>query len=402
MTSVTDRPSAPGATPAQASHGTRRLRRAMEGLLGVPATEGNSVEILRNGDEIFPSMLDAIRASTQTIDFATYVYWTGNIAVAFAEALSERASAGVRVRILLDSVGAHLMNRDLVDDLIEAGCHVEFFRPPTTWKVWETNHRTHRKVLVCDEEVAFTGGVGIAEEWCGDARNADEWRETHVRLRGPAVDGLRAAFVSNWAETGQPLFDDRDRFPEQPQPGSATVQVVQCPAQIGWSEMGTAISAMLMLAEHRVQITTAYFVPDDRFLALLADTARRGVDVDVLMPGDHADKRVVQVAAEQSYEPLLEAGVRIHRYGPTMIHAKIISVDGLVATLGSANFDQRSIGINEEANIVVFDRPTVAILERHFADDLARSDQVTTGGWSKRGVAQRAAEKVTGLFDEQL
>jgi cardiolipin synthase A/B len=204
----------------------QRYRRALEGLLGVPATEGNVVEVLRNGDQIFPAMLDAIRSATQTIDFATYVYWTGDIAREFAGALCDRARAGVRVRILLDAVGAQAMNRDLVADLEDSGAQVEFFRPPTTWKVWETNHRTHRKVLICDEDVAFTGGVGIAEEWTGDAQDPEHWRETHVRVRGPAVDGLRSAFVSNWAETGQELYDERDRFPEQPQGGGVTVQVV--------------------------------------------------------------------------------------------------------------------------------------------------------------------------------
>ncbi len=381
---------------------SHQFRRAMEGLLGVPATEGNRIEVLRNGDQIFPSMLTAIREATETIDFATYVYWTGDIAVEFAESLSERARAGVRVRILLDAVGAHLMNRDLVDSMAQAGCQVEFFRPPTTWKVWETNQRTHRKVLICDEDVAFTGGVGIAAEWCGDARNPDEWRETHVRLRGPAVDGLRSAFVSNWAETGQPLFDERDRFPEQPQPGGATVQVVKSPAQTGWTDMGTAMSALLMLAQRSISITTAYFVPDDRFIGLLRDAVGRGVQVDVLMPGEHADKRIVQIAAEANYEELIEAGVRIHRFGPTMIHAKVVTVDATVATIGSANFDQRSLGINEEANVVIFDEATTAIFDAQFADDLTRSEQVSNGRWQDRGVAQKAKEKVTDLFDSQL
>lgn len=217
----------------------QRYRRVLEGLLGVPATEGNQVDILRNGDEIFPAMLDAIGRAEHTVDLCTYVYWSGDIALRFARALSERARAGVRVRVLLDAVGAYRMSNDLISEMEEAGCQVEWFRKPTD-KPSKTNRRTHRKVCICDEEVAFTGGVGIAEEWEGDARGPDEWRDSHARVRGPAVDGLRAAFVSNWAESGRPLFDEHDRFPEQPRAGDSVVQVVRCPSVTGWGEMATS------------------------------------------------------------------------------------------------------------------------------------------------------------------
>ena len=380
----------------------QRYRRALEGLLGVPATEGNSVEVLRNGDQIFPSMLGAIRGATESIDFATYVYWTGDIAREFAAALCDRARHGVRVRILLDAVGAQTMNRDLVHDMEEAGAQVEFFRPPTTWKVWETNHRTHRKVLICDEDIAFTGGVGIAEEWTGDAQDPDHWRETHVRICGPAVDGLRAAFVSNWAETGRELYGDVDRFPEQPQNGGVTVQVIQSAAQFGWSDLATVMASLIRLARNKLRITTAYFVPDERFIGYLRDAAHRGVDVQVLVPGDHADKRIVQLAGEQNYEELLEAGVRIYRYDRTMLHAKVLTADGVVATIGSGNFDQRSLGINEEANIVVFDEATTAILDRQFDDDLEHATEVHPVQWEERGPVQKAAETMTDAIDPQL
>ena len=380
----------------------QRYRRALEGLLGVPATEGNVVEVLRNGDQIFPAMLGAIRDATQTIDFATYVYWTGDIAQEFSAVLSERARAGVRVRILLDAVGAQTMRRELVQEMEEAGCQVEFFRPPTTWKVWETNHRTHRKVLVCDEDVAFTGGVGIAEEWTGDAQDPDHWRETHVRLRGPAVDGLRSAFVSNWAETGQELFDESDRFPEQPQNGGVTVQVIQSAAQFGWSDLASVMASLICLAQEKLRITTAYFVPDERFIRYLRDAAHRGVDVQVLVPGEHADKRIVQLAGEQNYDDLLEAGVRIFRFDPTMLHAKVLTADGVVATIGSGNFDQRSLGINEEANIVVFDEATTEIFDRQFEDDLQRATEVHRADWEERGPVQKAAETMTDAIDPQL
>jgi cardiolipin synthase len=387
---------------ADLEHRLRRTRRTLEGLLGVPATEGNRVDVLRNGDEIFPAMLDAIHTATSTVDLLSYIYWTGDIAEAFADACCKRAKTGVRVRILLDAVGAMPMNRDLVHALEEAGCQVEWFRKPTTWKLWESNHRTHRKVLICDEHVAFIGGVGIAREWEGDARNPDEWRDTHVRLRGPAVDGLRAAFLANWAETGRPLFSDVDRFPEQPKPGRSTVQVVACPAQIGWSDLCTTLSALIMLAEHRVRITTAYFVPDDHFLGLLRETCARGIEIDVVVPGPHTDKRVVQIAGQADYEPLLEVGVRIWQYQPTMLHAKVITIDGLVASVGSANFDNRSLRTNDEANLVVFDPEVVRTLDRHFAEDIAHCELIDPERWQRRGPAQRVKETVTELFDEQL
>ncbi|MGH8934407.1 MAG: phospholipase D-like domain-containing protein [Egibacteraceae bacterium] len=382
--------------------GRQRYRRALEGMLGIPATEGNQVEVLRNGVEIFPAMLAAIRAATSTIDLTSYVYWTGDIAVEFADALSERARAGVRCRILLDAVGAAQMNRDLVDEMQEAGCLLEWFRTPKRLRVWEVNNRTHRKVLVCDEQIGFVGGVGIAQEWEGDARNPEEWRDTHFRVRGPAVDGLRASFLGNWAETGRPLFDQADRFPEQPQAGDSIVQVVNCPSQVGWSELQTTFDALFRLAERHLRITSAYFVPDDDLCDSLCATAARGVEVDVLVPGEHIDKRVVQVAGEAEYSALLEAGVRIWRYQRTMLHAKILTADGLVACVGSANLDPRSSRQNEETNLVVLDAAVVATLDRHFADDLSVSEPVDPDRWADRGAVQRVREAMSALVEDQL
>lgn len=380
----------------------QRYRRVLEGLVGIPATEGNAIEILRNGDEIFPAMLDSIAAARATVDLCTYVYWTGNVAIRFADTLSERARAGVRVRVLLDAVGAKSMNRDLVHQMEDAGCQVEWFRQPGDVGVTDLNHRTHRKVLICDEEVGFTGGVGIAQEWEGDARDPSEWRDSHFRVRGPAVDGLRAAFLSNWVETGRPLFDDADRFPEQPQPGNSVVQVIRCPSVIGWGEMATVLIALLKLARHHIHLTCAYFVPDEHTSKALREAAEQGVVVDVLVPGEHVDKRVVQVASEAEYEDLLDAGVQVHRYQRTMLHAKILTVDGYVACVGSANFDPRSLGLNEEANLVIFDRDVVRQLDEHFAEDLGDAVRIDPEEWRNRGPLQKASETVTQLIDHQL
>jgi cardiolipin synthase len=379
-----------------------RWRRVIEGGLGVPATTGNRVDVLRNGDEIFPAMLAAIEQAEHTVDMLTYVYWAGDIARRFAEALCERARAGVRVRILLDAVGAAKIDRSLIDEMNDAGAHCEWFRPPTTWKVWENDHRTHRKVLVCDGAVGFTGGVGIAEEWEGDARRPDEWRDTHLRVTGPVVDGLRAAFVTNWRETGQPLFDERDRFPDHDRPGDVTASVLRCPAQIGWTDLHTMFGLLLDFAERSINLTTAYFVPDEQTVQRLLDARRRGVAVTLLLPGRHADKRVVQLAGEKEFTPLLEAGVDIRCYQRSMLHAKVLTVDGVIATLGSGNLDERSMRLNDECNIILIDEAVAGVLDRHFAEDLAVSEAIDLERWDDRGVVQRAQELAVEAFDHKL
>jgi cardiolipin synthase A/B len=290
------------------------------------------------------------------------------------------------------------MDRTLVERMVAAGAQVEWFRPVNKARFWEANHRSHRKVLICDEDVAFTGGIGIADEWRGDARGPGEWRDTHFRIRGPAVDGLRAAFVQNWAETGRALFDPGvDRFPDQPAGGSTVAQVVRSAAQAGWSDVATLVRSLLALARERVRITTAYFVPDDATCAALAATARRGVEVDVLLPGPHVDKRFVQLASQSQYDLLLGAGVRLWSYQVSMLHAKIVTVDRVVASVGSANFTSRSLMLDDEVNVVVFDPQVVRVLDDDFEADLRASEPVDPSAWPERGLAQRALEAVAGL-----
>ena len=382
----------------------QRARRVLEGVLGIPATEGNHVEVLRNGDEIFPAMLDAIEGAHSTVDLATYVYWKGDIAVRFAELLARKAREGVRVRVLLDAAGAFVMDGDLVRQMNEAGCQVEKFRNPLKRgeKLATAYYRTHRKVLVVDEEIGFTGGVGIAEEWEGDAREPGEWRDTHMRIRGPAVDGLRAAFLDNWAETGRPLFEEIDRFPEQPKPGSSVVQVVSSGSTEGWTLLSTLFHALMDIAQSRLRISSAYFVPDATLLPALLETSRRGVQVQVLTGGENHDKRIVQAAGEDAYDELLEAGIEVWQYQPTMIHTKIMTVDNAIATVGSTNFDKRSIALNDESNLVLLDRDVAAELDRHFDEDLAVSTRLDPDSWRRRGPVQRTVESVTGLISEKL
>jgi len=375
---------------------TVSLRRSLEGIIGVPMTEGNAVTVLRNGDEIFPAMLEAIAAATRTIDFLTFVYWRGEIGDRFAHALADRAKAGVRVRVLLDAWGARPIDHALVELMEEAGVMVHWFRPLERLRPSKVNHRTHRKLMTVDEAIGFTGGVGIADEWRGDARDEREWRDTHFRIEGPAVDGLRAAFLDNWIETDPKLFDPAfDRFPHQPQRGDAQIQCVRGASETGWSDVSTLFIALLDLARERVRLSTAYFVPDTTLLDRLCAAADRGVELDLLLPGPHADKRFVQLAGEGAYERLLDHGVRIWSFQTSMMHAKIMTVDGTVANVGSANFNSRSTELDEEINLVILDPEVVRVLDEHFDRDVEASIQIERGRWERRSVPQRVFERIS-------
>lgn len=377
-----------------------RYRRVLVDAMGVPFTAGNRVDILENGDQIFPAMLDAIRRARVSVEFLTFCYWTGEIAVEFAEALAERAAAGVRVRVLLDYFGARPMDRGLTETMERAGVEVVWFRPPT-WRVWRFKHRTHRKILVCDGQVAFTGGVGIAQEWCGDARDPSEWRDTHFRVRGPSVPGLRAAFWGNWCETERPL-DLNDSAETQADPcGDLHVQVLRSTSSVGWSDIATLHRALLRLAERRVRIATGYFVPDEHILGLLCEAERRGVELELLTPGPYTDQRLAQEAGERDLLPLLDAGVDVFQFQPTMIHCKLITVDGVLSVIGSANFNQRSMRHDDEVALVVLDRDFTAALDRSYDRDLRRSRQVRREDWARRGPLKRLREWIAaGVRDE--
>jgi cardiolipin synthase A/B len=356
----------------------RRWRRTLEGALGIPATEGNLVEVLRDGATIFPAMLDAIESATRTVDLLTFVYWRGDIAWRFSAALSERAASGVRCRVILDALGARLVDDDLIARMEAAGVLIHWFRPLVDGDgLHHPGYRTHRKVLVCDEEVAFTGGIGIAEEWDGSSDDGTGWRETQLRVRGPVVDGLRAAFLDDWIDSGQDLFDDRDRFPEQPRDGRTTALVVRGESEHGRSDIAMLRQLLFSQAEERLRITTPYFAPDAMVLETLLAAAQRGVQVQLLVPGANNDKEVAQLATERLYRRLLDAGVEIHVFTPTMLHAKVMTVDSSLAVVGSANLNHRSLQHDEEVDVVLFDADIVAELDEHTDADLARCERVT-------------------------
>ena len=371
---------------------TEVLRRRLEVVIGTPFTEGNSITVLRNGDQIFPAMLEAIRSAQATVDLMTFVYWQGDIAVEFAQAMSERARAGVRVRLLIDALGGRLIEKHLVNEMDEAGVQVEWFRKPFLKSPFKANHRLHRKVCIVDGRIGFTGGVGIAEEWCGDARNESEWRDTHLQVQGPAVDGLQSAFIQDWAETGRELYDDRDQFPVQDQAGDSVVQIVRGSASLGWDDMQSAFHVILSSAQERLRIATAYFAPDDDFLETLCAAPGRGVEVDLLLPGPHADKRASQLTSEGRYERLVDCGVRVWTFQPSMMHMKVMTVDGQVSVVGSSNFNRRSLDHDEEVVLVAIDPELTSTLDGHLDDDLSRSVAIDLTRWRNRSPGQRALE----------
>ncbi|MAT06598.1 MAG: cardiolipin synthase B [Acidimicrobiaceae bacterium] len=373
--------------------------RTVTAINGVPISPGNRLDVLRNGDQIFPAMLEAIDAADRSIDLLTYVYWAGEIGATFAERLAQRARDGVRVRVLLDGVGAKPIDQENVELMRSGGADVRYFRPLDPRHPFRASHRTHRKVMICDEAVGFTGGVGIADQWMGDGRSEGNWRDTHVRLQGPGVAGLRSAFLDNWIETEQVLFESAfDHFPAHEHHGNVPVQIIKGTAEPGWNDISMTVRALIELADEQIRLTSAYFVPDEDLILRLCRAAERGVDVQILLPGPGADKRFVQLAGEAVYDRLLDHGIKIWCYQPSMLHAKIMTLDGLVTLIGSANFNQRSTSLDEEVDIVAFDRDVTAELDADFDADLERSEKIDPARWRSRWAGQQAFERAANLI----
>lgn len=388
--------SLPGRTarPEQARPGQAEIQRVFEALLGVPFTEGNRIDILRNGEEIFPAWLEAIGAATRSVDLMSYLWGKGDIAHQLAGALAERARAGVRVRVLLDALGAKGIDRSLVREMRSAGAEVVFYRPVPNWRLTVLNARTHRRALVCDEELAFTGGTGIDRAWGGDGRSPGNWRDTSFRLRGPVVNGVRGAFATAWSQTPMPLTGEADHFPRLAAAGDTAVQVLRPSSEPGWNEAMAALIGMLDTAQERVRITTPYARLPIRLLDMVTDTARRGVQVQLLLPGQHVDHPLARLQGDHDHQSLLDAGVEIWRYQPSMLHAKVVTVDGRLAMTGSTNIDARSLVLNEQVVLMISDTAVTEALDRDFDADLADSIRTTPEDWAQRSRRHRVLESV--------
>lgn len=377
-------------------------QQVLEQTIGIPFSEGNSVSVLKNGDQIFPAMLDAIQSSGSSIDFLTFVYWKGDIAIKFAEALSKKAKDGVTVRVLLDAYGALPMEQRLVKMMSESGVNVIWFRPLVRWKIWKTDNRTHRKILICDNKTAFTGGVGIAEEWEGDARNPSEWRDTHFKIEGPAIQGIKSAFIENWIEAKDNLDLDLVEDHTHPEDGTALIQTVRTSSSVRWSDIVLLYQSLIKLAQKRIWICTAYFNPDQAMVDLLCERSKEGIDIKIMIPGNHTDQQITKIIAEDSFEALLKAGIEIYYYTKTMLHAKVVLVDDELSCVGSANFNQRSMLKDDEINLVLIDKDINKELSEHYEEDLFDTEKVIPERWKKRSVFRRTGESFMRIFKQEL
>ncbi len=376
--------------------------RAMGVLLGPAIVPGNRVEVLLNGKRIFPSMLEAIRAAQKSITFESYIYWSGEVGKEFAEALAQRAKAGVRVHVLLDWVGSSKMDSDLLSRMEQAGVQVRKFHKPRWYNLARMNNRTHRKVLVTDGRVAFTGGVGISDLWSGDAEDPQHWRDTHFRVEGPVVAQMQAVFLDNWIKVTGTVLHGPDYFPQLAPAGESAAQMFSSSPSGGSESMHLMYLMAVTAASRSIDLSSAYFVPDDLTLHALVDAIKRGVKVRIITPGPHTDTHVVKAASRALWGALLEAGAEMYEYQPTMFHCKVMVVDDLLVSVGSTNFDNRSFRLNDEATLNVYDTAFAREQTTIFVHDLGRARRVTLQAWQERPWTEKAAEKAASLFGLQL
>ena len=376
--------------------------RNMGTLLGPPVLEGNRVVGLNNGDEIFPAMLAAIRAARSTITFETYIYWSGQIGREFADALSERARAGVRVHVLLDWVGSEKIEEGLLRRMEASGVRIRRFHPLHWYTLSRINNRTHRKLLVVDGRVGFTGGVGIADPWLGRAQDATHWRDSHYRLEGPAVGQMQSAFMDNWMEAAGEVLHGEGYFPALLPVGGSRAQVLSSSPASGSETVRLMYLLSIAGARRSVRLAASYFVPDDLALRTFVAASRRGVTIEVVVPGPVIDAEIVRRASRARWGALLRAGVRIYEYQPTMFHCKVMIVDDQWVSVGSTNFDDRSFRLNDETNLNVLDASFAATQIDAFEQDKAKSREVTLQAWEHRPWKEKLWERAAALLRSQL
>ena len=381
--------------------------RTIEAHTDAPIVGGNRIEVLLNGNETFPAMLRDIRAARSTITFAQYLYEGGSIAREIAQAFAERGRAGVKVHILLDDHGSGSAPADIIDIMKQGGCEVEYFRRIEAegivfpWKLLRYNYRSHRRVLVIDGKIGFTGGYGISDAWTGDGRTPDHWRDTNVRIEGPVVIFLQAAFAESWLETTGIAIGGENYFPRLDPVGNLTGQIVKSSPSGGSFQNYMLFLLSINSAKKSILITNPYFIPDDVMTEALVKAAGRGVRVEILLPGK-IDSQLTYTASRSHYGPLLLGGVHVYEYKASLLHAKTIVVDGVWATIGSTNFDNRSFALNQEINLTVYNREIAQRLERIFAADLEYSERITYEQWHSRSLYQRVMEMFAFPIKEQL
>lgn len=374
----------------------------LEAYTATPIVPGNRVDLLLNGEEIFPAVLDAIRSARRTITYAQYYFEDGPVAQEMVDALADRCLDGVGVNILLDGFGSLNMPPQYVERLRRAGCHVAYFRPLGPLRLLRYNHRNHRRILVVDGRIGFTGGSGVSRKWMGNGRVANHWRDTDVRLQGPIVEYLQGAFAENWLEATGIVLGGEAYFPRPlPAAGNAYAQVVRSSPAGGGFAMYTMFLLAIASARRSIYLTNPYFVPDDAMTEALLAAVRRGVRVVVLVPGA-IDHNLVRQASRGNFGPLLRGGIEIYEYRAALLHSKTMVVDGVWATVGSTNLDNRSFALNDELNVIVYDAAVARQLERVFQEDLAHSVKVEYQDWRQRGFTDRLLELLAWPLRYQL
>ncbi len=368
-------------------------------LVGADLTRGNRYDVLTNGDQIFPAMLEAIAEARTRIVFETYIYDSGDIAGQFTGLLESAAHRGVTCRIVVDAVGSSGMESGHIERLERAGCTVAIFNPPHWYALEELNYRSHRKILVVDGEVAFTGGVGVADHWRGNAEDREHWRDTMIRLRGPAARLLEAAFYENFMEVHGPGSARLDNAAWADSPEGHSLVVRSSPSG-GSNDLKRLYLLALASARQTVDITTPYFVTDESTMWAIEDAVKRGVRIRLLVEGDITDAKPVKYASRERYDTLLQLGVEIHEYEPTMLHTKTMVVDGVFNIFGSANFDNRSFELNDELNVAVSSRDLAARLLEDMREDLRRSRRLSLEAWRERPWLEKVREHFWSYFSE--
>ncbi|MFM0225625.1 cardiolipin synthase [Paraburkholderia dipogonis] len=376
--------------------------RSMGLLLGPPVISGNRFEMLLNGDRIFPSMLEGIRSARHTITFETFIYWSGEIGEQIAQALADKAREGIAVHVLLDWVGSSKMDKHYLNLLRDAGAEVIQYHKPHWTGLGRMNDRTHRKLLVIDGHIGFTGGVGIAPEWTGHAQNEKHWRDTHFRVAGPVVGHMQAVFMDNWVKATGNVLHGPGYFPDVESMGDGLAHMFSSSPSGGSDDMQLMYLMAITAATHSIHLASAYFVPDKLTINAIVEAAKRGVKVQIIMPGKRIDTHTVREASRACWGDLLRAGVEMYEYQPTMFHCKLLVVDEYLVSVGSTNFDNRSFKLNDEANLNIYDRDFAKQQTAVFADDIKKSQQITLEAWMHRPFTEKLIEKFVPLLDTQL
>lgn len=378
------------------------FRITMAGLTGMPLVDGNSVHIYNNGDEFYPAMLEAIESARFSVTMEQFIFWDGAVGRRFAEAFADKAREGVAVKLLADAIGSATLGEDILEILESGGCQLAWFRPIHWYTLNRANQRTHRKSLIVDGRIAFTGGAGLADHWLGAAADAGEWRDIQVRVEGPAVAVQQTGFAQNWLASSGEILSGHRFFPLPEPAGDVEVQTILSSPTSGACAAATMHLVAVQCARRYLYVANPYFIPGTRLIHMLAEACRRGVAVKLMVAGRHNDTWWARQNSLRLYGDLLEAGIEIYEYQSTMLHQKTMLVDGVWATVGTANFDNRSFALSEETNVCFHDPALVEQLQSIFLSDLARCRRIQLAEWRGRGLWQRGKEVLASLIEDQV